>query len=76
MIVKGRNRDTAWYAMLDGGWPDRKAAFERWLSPENFDTARQLRMLLGQGYRFKASEPLPSRLSQHKTQACPSDSSH
>jgi RimJ/RimL family protein N-acetyltransferase len=37
MIVKGRNRDTAWYAMLDGEWPARKAAFERWLRPDNFD---------------------------------------
>ncbi|HEY4407271.1 MAG TPA: GNAT family protein [Xanthobacteraceae bacterium] len=37
MIVKGRNRDTAWYAMLDSDWPSRKAAFERWLAPENFD---------------------------------------
>jgi RimJ/RimL family protein N-acetyltransferase len=38
MIVKGRNRDTAWYSMLDSEWPDRKAAFERWLAPENFDS--------------------------------------
>jgi RimJ/RimL family protein N-acetyltransferase len=37
MIVKGRNRDTAWFSMLDGEWPARKAAYERWLSPENFD---------------------------------------
>src|SRR5260370_38845562 len=37
MIVKGRNRDTAWYAMLDSEWPARKAAFERWLDPSNFD---------------------------------------
>jgi RimJ/RimL family protein N-acetyltransferase len=37
MIVKGRNRDTAWFAMLDSEWPRRKAAFERWLAPENFD---------------------------------------
>jgi hypothetical protein len=37
MIVKGRNRDTAWFAMLDREWPVRKAAFERWLAPENFD---------------------------------------
>jgi RimJ/RimL family protein N-acetyltransferase len=36
MIGKGRNRDTAWYAMLDGDWPARKARFERWLAPENF----------------------------------------
>jgi RimJ/RimL family protein N-acetyltransferase len=37
MIAKGRNRDTAWYSMLDGEWPERRARFERWLSPENFD---------------------------------------
>jgi len=37
MIVKGRNRDTAWYAMLDSEWPARKAAFERWLRRDNFD---------------------------------------
>jgi RimJ/RimL family protein N-acetyltransferase len=36
MIGKGRSRDTAWYAMLDGEWPARKAAFERWLSANNF----------------------------------------
>ncbi|MDQ6677278.1 MAG: GNAT family N-acetyltransferase [Acidobacteriota bacterium] len=39
MIIKGRNRDTAWFAMLDGEWPARKAAFEHWLAPENFDRA-------------------------------------
>jgi RimJ/RimL family protein N-acetyltransferase len=39
MIVKGRNRDTAWYSMLDHEWPARRAAFERWLSPDNFDAA-------------------------------------
>jgi RimJ/RimL family protein N-acetyltransferase len=37
MIVKGRSRDTAWFSMLDAEWPARKAAFERWLAPENFD---------------------------------------
>jgi RimJ/RimL family protein N-acetyltransferase len=36
-IVKGRNRDTAWFSMLDSEWPARKGAFERWLSSENFD---------------------------------------
>jgi RimJ/RimL family protein N-acetyltransferase len=41
MIVKGRSRDTAWFAMLDSEWPARKAAFERWLAPENFDAAGQ-----------------------------------
>ncbi len=46
MIVKGRNRDTAWFAMLDGEWPARKAAFERWLDPSNFDAAGRQRMRL------------------------------
>jgi RimJ/RimL family protein N-acetyltransferase len=39
MIVKGRTRDTAWYSMLDGEWPARRASFERWLAPDNFDAA-------------------------------------
>jgi RimJ/RimL family protein N-acetyltransferase len=37
MIVKGRNRDTAWYSMLDSEWPARRRDFERWLDPSNFD---------------------------------------
>ena len=37
MIVKGRNRDTAWFAMTDGEWPAAKIALERWLEPANFD---------------------------------------
>jgi RimJ/RimL family protein N-acetyltransferase len=37
MVVKGGNRDTAWFAMLDSEWPERKRAFETWLAPENFD---------------------------------------
>jgi RimJ/RimL family protein N-acetyltransferase len=46
MIVKGRNRDTAWYSMLDSEWPARKEDFERWLGPENFDDeGRQIRSL-------------------------------
>jgi RimJ/RimL family protein N-acetyltransferase len=46
MIVKGRNRDTAWYSMIDTEWPRVKAAFEAWLDPGNFDEAgRQKRRL-------------------------------
>ena len=37
MIVKGRNRDTAWFSIVDGEWPAVREAFERWLAPENFD---------------------------------------
>ncbi|MBW9116152.1 GNAT family N-acetyltransferase [Rhizobium cauense] len=38
MISKGHNRDTAWFSMIDSEWPALNAAFEAWLSPENFDT--------------------------------------
>jgi RimJ/RimL family protein N-acetyltransferase len=37
VVVKGRNRDTAWYSMLDREWPHVGAAFRRWLDPANFD---------------------------------------
>ncbi len=37
MIVKGANRDTAWFSMLDSEWPAIRARFERWLNPANFD---------------------------------------
>ena len=36
-VVKGGNRDTAWFSILDSEWPALKAAFERWLDPANFD---------------------------------------
>ncbi|WP_108661695.1 GNAT family N-acetyltransferase [Acuticoccus kandeliae] len=46
MVTKGRNRDTAWFSILDGEWPERRAAFEAWLAPENFDAdGRQRRAL-------------------------------
>jgi RimJ/RimL family protein N-acetyltransferase len=46
MISRGRNRDTAWFSMLDGEWPARKLAFERWLAADNFDAdGRQRRSL-------------------------------
>jgi RimJ/RimL family protein N-acetyltransferase len=46
MIIKGRNRDTAWFSLLDTEWPARKAAFEAWLDPANFDAhGKQIRSL-------------------------------
>jgi len=46
MVVKDRNRDTAWYSITDGEWPVRRAAYEAWLSPANFDAdGRQRRSL-------------------------------
>ena len=38
-IVKGRNRDTAWYAAIDKDWPAISATFDRWLDPSNFDAS-------------------------------------
>ncbi len=46
VVVKGRNRDTAWYAMVDGEWPRLREAFEAWLAPENFTEAGQQRRSL------------------------------
>lgn len=45
-VYKGRNRDTAWYAAIDGEWPALKAAFTRWLDPANFDEHGQQRVRL------------------------------
>lgn len=46
VVTKGRNRDTAWYAILDRDWPRLESAFDAWLAPENFDAAgRQRRPL-------------------------------
>jgi RimJ/RimL family protein N-acetyltransferase len=46
MVIKGRNRDTAWSAITDEEWPQVRAGFEAWLVPENFDAqGRQRRRL-------------------------------
>src|SRR3984893_10115551 len=47
IIIKGRSRDTAWFAMLEAEWPARKAAFLGWLAPENFDADGMQRGRLG-----------------------------
>jgi RimJ/RimL family protein N-acetyltransferase len=47
MVVKGRNRDTAWYSITDEEWPVRRAAFEAWLSPGNFHPSGRQRRSLG-----------------------------
>jgi RimJ/RimL family protein N-acetyltransferase len=46
LVVKGRNRDTAWFAAIDKEWPALKEAYEAWLSPRNFDAqGRQIERL-------------------------------
>ena len=47
MVVKGRNRDTAWYAITDEEWPAIRHAFRAWLDPDNFDGEGRQRRALG-----------------------------
>lgn len=51
-IYKGRSRDTAWYSIIGSEWPPIRAAFEAWLSPDNFDSQgvqkKSLRSLRGE----------------------------
>jgi len=46
-VYKGRNRDTAWFSIIDREWPARRAAFEDWLAPSNFDASGRQRRSLG-----------------------------
>lgn len=48
MIIKSKNRDTAWYSMIDTEWPERKARFERWLEAGNFDPQARQRIALSE----------------------------
>jgi RimJ/RimL family protein N-acetyltransferase len=45
-VYKGRSRDTAWYAMIDGEWPELERAYLRWLDPSNFDDKGKQRVRL------------------------------
>ena len=46
MVIKGANRDTAWFSIIDDEWPALRAAFEHWLAPGNFDGQGQQREAL------------------------------
>ena len=48
VIVRGRTRDTAWYAMIDEEWPALKTAYEQWLAPDNFDADGRQRTRLSE----------------------------
>lgn len=60
-VVKGRNRDTAWFSLLDGEWPACRAAFERWLAADNFDARGQQKCRL-EALRGKPLPPLQQTL--------------
>jgi RimJ/RimL family protein N-acetyltransferase len=56
LVVKGRNRDTAWFSIIDSEWPAIAAEYERWLAPENFDAEGRQRTRLS----VPAAAPAPS----------------
>ena len=55
-IIKGHNRDTAWFSILDHEWPALRANFAAWLDPENFDVDGKQRKSLGELNRGMASD--------------------
>lgn len=64
VVVKGRNRDTAWYSVIDAEWPALRDAFERWLAPANFDAQgaqrQRLSELTNQALRGLRPEQAPA----------------
>jgi RimJ/RimL family protein N-acetyltransferase len=58
LISKGRNRDNAWFSMLDGEWPACKRNFERWLDSDNFDQDGRQKLSLAEMNAAKTSRPL------------------
>jgi RimJ/RimL family protein N-acetyltransferase len=48
MVVKGRNRDTAWFAITDDEWPAVRTGFQAWLDPGNLDETGRQRRTLGE----------------------------
>ena len=47
-VVKGKNRDTAWFSMIDSEWPRIRSAFQQWLAPENFNSRGEQRASLSE----------------------------
>jgi RimJ/RimL family protein N-acetyltransferase len=58
-VIKGRNRDTAWFAVIDKDWPALREAFGVWLSPDNFDATGQQRARLSDLTRLTGRTPDP-----------------
>jgi RimJ/RimL family protein N-acetyltransferase len=55
MIYKGKNRDTAWYSILDEEWPELRAIFEQWLQPANFDSRGTAKVALSKLMQERAA---------------------
>lgn len=63
LIIKGRNRDTAWFAMIDDEWPQRKKALRTWLSESNFDPKTGAQVLTLKEAHAQAGYAVPETLS-------------
>lgn len=74
MVVKGRNRDTAWFSMLDGEWPRRRLAFEAWLDPANFAPDGGQKVTLGVHMALASAPPEDGPLMRRLRRATPADS--
>jgi hypothetical protein len=59
VVYKGRNRDTAWYSIIDSEWPRLEQAFVQWLDPANFDAAGRQRVRLSDLTAAGADQPSP-----------------
>ncbi|MEM7208104.1 MAG: GNAT family protein [Pseudomonadota bacterium] len=59
MIFKGRNRDTAWYSILDDEWPEVRDILQTWLAPANFDASGKAKTSLGAEMQKRAPGDRP-----------------
>lgn len=60
MVVKGRNRDTAWFAIIEEDWPPIRMAFETWLADDNFDDCGMQKQSLGALTKAARDRGLPN----------------
>lgn len=74
MVVKGQNRDTAWFSMLDGEWPQRRRAFQAWLDQSNFAADGSQRVALGVHMALASTRPEDDALISRLRRAVPADS--
>ncbi len=63
LVIKGRNRDTAWFSVIDSEWPALAEAYALWLSPANFDAKGRQRERLSDLTRLvrASSDPAQER---------------
>ena len=74
MVVKGQNRDTAWFSMLDDEWPQRRRAFAAWLDPANFAPDGRQKVALGVHMALASAPPEDDALMSRLRRAVPADS--